>query len=353
MTWFKDLDVPEMFGFLRNQVTPFTISSNNSKDLYAWHILPIGLYRKHELGLEFESTGRVSDIYPRNAFNLLRDNPESRLVIHLHGAGGTVGSGYRVPNYRALSAGDPENIHVLTFDYRGFGRTPGVPSERGVLQDAITIVDWALNVASIPASRIVIFGQSLGSAVNTAVAQHYAQQDPPVLFAGHLLVASFVDTPSLVSTYSIAGTIPLLGPMARFPTLFNYLRTFIRDKWSNKDQIRAYVQMNEANKMSYRLTLIHAKDDWDVPCRHTSMLFRHAVLATNSVMGGPKELDDLMPSIVLDLGAAGTVREWRTDVGVIREEILKFGLHDVVMGNPVISSAVMRLFDEEYLASKK
>jgi abhydrolase domain-containing protein 12 len=27
MTWFQDLDVPETFGFLRNQVTPFAIKS--------------------------------------------------------------------------------------------------------------------------------------------------------------------------------------------------------------------------------------------------------------------------------------------------------------------------------------
>jgi abhydrolase domain-containing protein 12 len=36
--------------------------------------------------------------------------------------------------------------------------------------------------------------------------------------------------------------------------------------------------------------------------------------------------------------------EWRTEIGVIREEILKTGLHDVVMGNPVITMAVMRIF---------
>lgn len=37
--------------------------------------------------------------------------------------------------------------------------------------------------------------------------------------------------------------------------------------------------------------------------------------------------------------------EWRTDNGVIREEILKTGLHDVVMGYPVVTMAVMRSFE--------
>lgn len=46
----------------------------------------------------------------------------------------------------------------------------------------------------------------------------------------------------------------------------------------------------------------------------------------------------------VDLGAAGSVMEWQTEIGVIREEILKTVLHDVVMGYPVISLAVMRIF---------
>lgn len=37
--------------------------------------------------------------------------------------------------------------------------------------------------------------------------------------------------------------------------------------------------------------------------------------------------------------------EWRTQNGIIREEILKTGLHDVTMGDPVITMAVMRIFE--------
>jgi abhydrolase domain-containing protein 12 len=165
MTWFKDLNVPEAFGFLRNQVTPFSIKTSDGERLYAWHILPVELYRKHELPLVAEQIGFVSDITSRLAFQLLRDDPEARLVLHMHGAAGTVGSGYRVPNYRALSAGQPGKIHVLTFDYRGFGRSTGAPSEDGMTLDALAVIDWAMNVAGIPPARILIFAQSMGTAV--------------------------------------------------------------------------------------------------------------------------------------------------------------------------------------------
>ncbi|KAI4147376.1 MAG: hypothetical protein LQ340_005590 [Diploschistes diacapsis] len=345
MTWFKDLNVPETFGFLRNQVTPFSIRTSDGESLYAWHILPVELYRKHEMSLVAEPIGFVSDITSRLAFTLLRDDPQARLIVHMHGAGGTVGSGYRVPNYRALSAGQPGKIHVLTFDYRGFGRSTGSPSESGLVLDALAVVDWAMKVAGIPPSRILIFGQSMGTAVSTAVSTHHALQSPSVVFAGTVLIAPFVDTATLVSTYRIAGTIPLLSPLARFPLLFKYLQSFIRDKWSNKDHIAQYVRANEANEEAYRLTIIHAEDDYDIPWHHTQLVFWHAVNASVPAGISYAELERKKLDSMVDLGAAGSVMEWRTDHGLIREEILKTGLHDVVMGYPVVTMAVMRSFE--------
>ncbi|KAF3930554.1 hypothetical protein ABW19_dt0203152 [Dactylella cylindrospora] len=347
MTWFKDLNVPEIFGFLHNQVTPFSIKSSDGETLYAWHILPIELYRKHELELLAEPTGFVADIKSRLAFKLLRDDPEAILILHMHGAGGTVGSGYRTPNYRALSAGRPDKIHVLTFDYRGFGRSTGSPSERGMFLDGLSIVDWATNVAGIPPERILIFGQSMGTAVTCALIEHFALESPPTIFAGTILVASFVDVPTLVATYRIAGTIPLLSPLTRFPTLFNYLNKFIRDKWLSKDRLAAYIRSNEANGRKYRITLIHAEDDYDVPWTHTPQVFWHAVNAT--VPGGItyNALEIEKDNLRRDLGAAGSIVEWKTENGVIREEILKHGLHDVIMGYPIVTVAVMRILDSK------
>ena len=342
-TWSKDLNVPESFGFLRSQTTPFAIKSSAGGPLYAWHILPVELYRQHEAALLAEPSGFATDITSRFAFKLLRDDPDARLIIHMHGAAGTVGSGYRVPNYRALSAGQPKKIHVLTFDYRGFGRSPGTPSERGLCLDAISVVEWAMQVAGVPPSRILIFSQSLGTAVNLAVSEHFALQSPPMVFAGGILVAPFVDVPTLVATYRVAGTIPILSPLARFPLLFNYLSTFIKEKWLSKDRIAGYIRANEANGEKYRLTLIHAEDDYDILSHHTEVVYWHAVNATVPRGITYEEFHEVRQKSRTDLGAAGSVMEWRTENGVIREEILKTGLHDVIMGNSVITLAVMRI----------
>ena len=243
-----------------------------------------------------------------------------------------------------MSAGQPKKIHVLTFDYRGFGRSRGTPSERGLVLDAIAVVDWATKVAGVSPSRILIFGQSLGTAVSLAVLEHYALQTPPVRFTGAVLVAGFVDVATLVATYRIAGSIPILSPLARFTRLFSYLGGFIQDQWSSKDRIAEYVRTSEANGQKYWLTLIHAEDDYDIPWHHTEMLFWHAVNSTMSEGISYCNLEEAKIKSMTDLGAAGSIMEWRTTNGLIREEILRTGLHDVIMGNPVITMAVMRIF---------
>lgn len=89
--------------------------------------------------------------------------------------------------------------------------------------------------------------------------------------------------------------------------------------------------------------MIHAEDDYDIPWKHTRTLFWHAVNGTESAGVSEEELDLKRRELGRDCGAAGSVMEWKTDKGVIREEIIKHGLHDVVMGYPVVTMALMRM----------
>jgi abhydrolase domain-containing protein 12 len=165
-----------------------------------------------------------------------------------------------------------------------------------------------------------------------------------VVFAGTILVAQFVDVATLASSYRVAGTIPILSPLAKFPVLFNYLQRFVQDKWSTKDRIAQYIRANEAKGEKYRITMKHAEDDYDIPWHHTTVLFWHAINATLPVGISYDELEEKKIESKQNLGAAGSVMDWQTEHGIIREEILKTGLHDVIMGNPVITMAVMRTF---------
>ncbi|XMA18751.1 hypothetical protein WAI453_011542 [Rhynchosporium graminicola] len=90
---------------------------------------------------------------------------------------------------------------------------------------------------------------------------------------------------------------------------------------------------------------MHAEDDWDIPYHHSQLLFWHAVNATASQGLSYDDLENQKYKAKVNLGAAGSVMEWRTEVGVIREVILKTGLHDAIMGYSVITMAVMRIFE--------
>lgn len=58
----------------------------------------------------------------------------------------------------------------LIVNYRGYGTSGGSPSERALYADAKLIFDYAAARADVDASRIVVLGRSLGSAVATQLA---------------------------------------------------------------------------------------------------------------------------------------------------------------------------------------
>ncbi|WP_181774570.1 alpha/beta hydrolase [Amycolatopsis pittospori] len=91
---------------------------------------------------------------------------------------------YRVPLARALTA---RGLSVLLLDYRGYGGNPGDPSEDGLKLDALAAHEFLLREAPVPQ---VYFGESLGSAVVTALA---LERPPSAL----VLRSPFVDLASV------------------------------------------------------------------------------------------------------------------------------------------------------------
>lgn len=346
-TWGQDLNIPEQWGFLHNQVTPFALNTPDGETLHAWHILPLGLYRRNEQKILEEPSGLAPDFNQRLASELLRGDPESLLVLYLHGAGGTLGSGHRPASYRAASAGAPDRIHIVAIDYRGFGLSTGAPSEDGLLTDATTLVNWAMS-QGIPPHRIIIWGQSLGTAVATSLVHHMALRHEPVLFSGLVLVAPFADVPSLTATYRVAGRIPLLGPVARFPLVFDFLNTFILDKWPTKERLAGFVRRCEAlpvDSKTYHISMIHAEDDLAIPWHHSEQLFWHAVNASLPSRGiSFQELGKHKEATRVHADAGGWSVTHESTKGIVTEHITQYGVHDKIMGYPVVSLAVLKAF---------
>ncbi|WP_447977868.1 alpha/beta hydrolase [Candidatus Nitrospira bockiana] len=60
-------------------------------------------------------------------------------------------------------------LTVLLFDYRGYGRSRGTPSETGFYQDARAAYAHVTDRRSVDPARLVVFGRSLGAAVAGAL----------------------------------------------------------------------------------------------------------------------------------------------------------------------------------------
>jgi abhydrolase domain-containing protein 12 len=163
----------------------------------------------------------------------------------------------------------------VAVDYRGNGLCSGTPSERGFLLDALALTDWAMNVAGIPASHIMICAQSLGTAVGISLVRHLAAQSPPISFSGTVLVASFSNVETLAETYRIRGIIPVLSPLSLFPQVLAFFNGFIESTWLSKDRIAEFIRRieGEKNSKNYHTTLIHAQDDIEIPCVHIEVLY--------------------------------------------------------------------------------
>lgn len=85
-------------------------------------------------------------------------------LVWSHGNAGNIAG--RVDVLRALAA---RGLGVLAYDYRGYGRSGGRPSEAGVYRDAEAAFDAVLRAGAAP-DRVVCFGESLGGAVSIHLA---------------------------------------------------------------------------------------------------------------------------------------------------------------------------------------
>ncbi len=80
-------------------------------------------------------------------------------VLHLHGNADSAFSPWQLRHCEALRR---SGFNVLAIDYRGFGLTPGQPSESAMNEDSEAAYQELLR-RGVPAERIILLGHSLGS----------------------------------------------------------------------------------------------------------------------------------------------------------------------------------------------
>lgn len=89
-------------------------------------------------------------------------------IVFFHGNGHNIS--VRVPKANVFVE---KHIGILLAEYRGYGGNPGSPSKDGLFKDGRAYMEWLIKEQGIPAENIILYGESLGTAVALKMATEY------------------------------------------------------------------------------------------------------------------------------------------------------------------------------------
>lgn len=136
----------------------------------------------------------------------------------------------------------------------------------------MTALNWVIDTGRVDPSRILLVSQSLGTAIAMGVAAKYHETHPQQPLAGIVTIAAFTSLRNLVGAYRMAGVIPLLGPLNVFPKVRDFfVRKCLRAEFDTAVRLGRLVHLTRGTKFS--VTLIHAKNDWEISYVHSRELF--------------------------------------------------------------------------------
>jgi uncharacterized protein len=139
------------------------------------------------------------DGVPLHGWHFPASEAGAPLLIWFHGNGGNLTARAEVAAEFAR-----RGISVFVFDYRGYGKSGGRPTENGLYRDSLAAFDVALSSLGADPPRIILYGESLGG----PYAAYVGSERPGA--------CCIVIENSFPSTSSIARTIPVYAPLAFF-----------------------------------------------------------------------------------------------------------------------------------------
>ncbi len=198
------------------------------------------------------------------------------VLLYFHGNAGALN--LRAGRFEWLIA-DGDGLVALS--YRGFGGSSGQPTEQGLIKDALAAYDFAIDRYS--ANRIVLWGESLGTAVAIALA----------------------------ATREVGGII-LDAPFTSIADVGAAAYPFAPVRWLIKDAFRSDRRIG---KVTAPVLVLHGERDRIVPIRFGERLFAFANEPKRMVrfpQGGHVDLDDY--------GAIDVVRDFVAGIAAVPTE---------------------------------
>jgi len=160
-------------------------------------------------------------------------------MLFCHGNGGNI-SGY----VETVITGNRLGLNVFIFDYRGYGKSEGKPSEQGTYEDAEAAWGFLVRQKRVPPEKIVIWGRSLGGPIAARIASRHLSG--PVI-----LESTFTSLHDLVDE--------------KFGWFFSFL------VWGYSYDTEKYL-----DKIHAPVLIVHSPDDEMIPYKHGRKLYETA-----------------------------------------------------------------------------
>lgn len=165
-----------------------------------------------------------------------KDIKSKQVVLMFHGNGDSIENLVEIQKVFALIG-----MASYSVEYRGYGSSTGFPSERGIYIDSEAAIEFILKKERISAKDIIVYGNSIGTAPASYVANKFN--------VGTLvLTAPFTSLPSVVKE----------------TPLFGYLHSFVWYSFPNQEYIS---QLKNTCVVS-----AHGKQDTIIPYHHSVKL---------------------------------------------------------------------------------
>jgi len=172
-------------------------------------------------------------------------------VLFCHGNAGNMGD--RLDTLQIINT---LGLNVLIFDYRGYGRSEGSPSEKGTYLDAEAAWNYLVGEKKIAPGRIIVWGRSLGGAIAARTAAHHR-----------------------VGLVVVESTFTSLKDLA--DDLFIWVPSWLLRNY-------AYETAHYLDSLDVPVLVIHSRDDEIIPFNHGKRLY--------DSINGPKAFTEIQGS---------------------------------------------------------
>ena len=212
--------------------------------------------------------------------------PAGMTVLLLHGNAGNIS--HRLEKYAIFHK---LGLNVFALDYRGYGNSEGKPDEAGLYLDARTAYHYLTEQRGIDPYKLIIYGESLGTAVAVDLLSQPAANGQLLPAAGLVLEEGFT------TAHDVA--------QAMYP--------FLPMHWLMRTQFNTLDKINHINTP---LMILHSNEDEFFPMHHAQQL----LIAAQE----PKELVELHGG--------------HNDAFIVSGEIYQNAIHRFVSNLPAVTN---------------